>query len=211
MNNPNQHLAILIDEINRGNISKIFGELITLIEISKRELIYTDLPYSSKSFTVPKNLSIIATMNTADKSIAPIDTALRRRFDFIEMLPKAELLNNNIDGVNVQKVLKAINIRIEYLYDRDHIIGHAYFMDIKNFNELVKVMKDKIIPLLGEYFYEDWENIKLVLNNNFIDIKKSDNEYLKNIQNKISNKRIYEINQDSFTIENFQKIYSQDE
>ena len=206
--NPNQHFAILIDEINRGNVSKIFGELITLIEISKREVVYTDLPYSGESFTVPKNLSIIATMNTADKSISPIDTALRRRFDFIEILPKAELLNNDIEGINMQKVLTAINIRVEYLYDRDHIIGHAYFMGIKNFNDLVKVMKDKIIPLLAEYFYENWENIKLVLNNDFIDIKKSDNEYLKNIQNKICDKRIYEINQDSFTIENFQKIYN---
>ncbi|EUB24905.1 McrB family protein, partial [Fusobacterium sp. CM22] len=174
----NNEYVFIIDEINRGNISKIFGELITLIETTKRagkkECISTKLPYSKEEFTVPDNVYIIGTMNTADRSIALMDTALRRRFYFEEMLPNYDLLKDIFvedEGVkvNIGAMLKAINERIEYLYDREHTIGHAVFLELNENNDIDKlenIFKKSVIPLLQEYFYEDYDKIRLILGDN---------------------------------------------
>lgn len=179
--NPSRQYAMVIDEINRGNISKIFGELITLVEVDKREgakhPLTATLPYSGAPFSVPSNVDVIGTMNTADRSLALVDTALRRRFEFIESMPKPSVLagtivtHNGVD-INIEQMLTMLNKRIEALYDRDHTVGHAYFTSIKDlpetdrFNGLKTVFKNKIIPLLEEYFFEDWQKIRLVLGDN---------------------------------------------
>lgn len=155
---------LIIDEINRGNISKIFGELITLIEEDKRGKISVTLPYSQKAFSVPENLYIIGTMNTADRSIATIDIALRRRFYFEEMMPNSTLVATNVEGINLQSVMNNLNRKIQALLDRDHQIGHAYFMNILNKRQLENVWYSKILPLLNEYFYGDWCKLKLLVN-----------------------------------------------
>ncbi|EBF5477766.1 AAA domain-containing protein [Campylobacter jejuni] len=192
-NNPSEKpelkpYIIIIDEINRGNVSKIFGELITLIEPSKRigesEELKVTLPYSGKKFGVPKNVYILGTMNTADRSITSLDTALRRRFEFVEMMPDVSKLSMDCEGINLQELLKAINTRIEYLLDREKTIGHAFFVSVENLEDLKKVFQNKIIPLLQEYFYNDYALINAVLNDNdMIFEDKKDDKYLQKIKN----------------------------
>ena len=223
-NRKSEKRVLIIDEINRGNISKIFGELITLIEPSKRlgadDEIMVELPYSKEKFGVPSNLYIIGTMNTADRSIALMDTALRRRFEFVEMMPQPELLKDikiikNGDGADIKlnEMLKTINDRIEYLYDRDHTIGHAYFMSLKDgadIEELASIFKNKILPLLQEYFYDDWEKIRLVLGDSqFIKEKKPANALFKSGTDYINDKILYKIDKEAFYDEqNYLKIYN---
>jgi 5-methylcytosine-specific restriction protein B len=184
---PDQRFAMVIDEINRGNISKIFGELITLIEADKREgaenAIAVTLPYSGESFSVPPNVDIIGTMNTADRSLALLDTALRRRFDFVPVLPDARdeegaplsglrvTLGEQV--IDIPRMLSVINQRVEALYDRDHSIGHAYFTPLAKVPDgeerliaLSQIFSNRIVPLLEEYFFEDWQKIRLVLADN---------------------------------------------
>ena len=170
INNRKRNYVLIIDEINRGNIAKIFGELITLIEESKRigrdDEATVTLPNSGEEFGVPDNLYIIGTMNTADRSIALLDTALRRRFDFVEMMPDSRLVPEDVGDVDCRKLLEAMNERIRFLLDREHQIGHTYLMNVKNMDSLATTFKNKIVPLLQEYFYDNWEKIDLVLNRN---------------------------------------------
>ncbi|MBF7067950.1 AAA family ATPase [Campylobacter volucris] len=212
--NTTKNFIIIIDEINRGNVSKIFGELITLIEPSKRigelEELKVRLPYSGEEFGVPKNVYIIGTMNTADRSITSLDTALRRRFEFVEMIPDVSKLSINCEGVNLQELLKAINTRIEYLLDREKTIGHAFFIGVENLNDLKNVFQNKIIPLLQEYFYNDYALIDAVLNKNGM-LEKQDinNNYLKNMTEFTENdKIIYKFSDSQKWVQTtFEKIY----
>lgn len=222
---PEHKYVIIIDEINRGNISKIFGELITLIEQSKR--LFTNnnehpkqviLPYSKKPFGVPKNLYILGTMNTADKSIALLDSALRRRFSFTEMLPNSKVVDQNIsiENIDVKELFETINSRIEFLIDNDHTIGHSYFLKLKD-NQSIKglalLFKNEIIPLLTEYFYGDFEKIQLVLGENKDWKHKDSNRFFikKSSQQKIlfgrdeavegyDEKEVFELNKDLFGV-----------
>ena len=189
---PGHRYAMFIDEINRGNISKIFGELITLLEPDKRARYDKDgnriggmeltLPYSGDLFGVPENLDVYGAMNTADRSIALLDTALRRRFEFEELMPDADIIpgadgaGNIEDGeggsIDLQQLLESMNQRIRFLLDREHMIGHSYFMDIEVFADLRRVLTRKVLPLLQEYFYEDWSRIQLVLRDRIGDDRK---------------------------------------
>jgi Cdc6-like AAA superfamily ATPase len=171
--NPSKSYALFIDEINRGNVASIFGELITLIEDDKRlgtinELMAV-LPYSREEFSIPQNLYIIGTMNTADRSVEALDTALRRRFTFMEMRPDRSLVPEPAGmAVDLKRLFDVINARIEQLLDHDHCIGHAYFMGMKDINDLRLVFANKIIPLLREYFYGNPAKVGMVLGERFV-------------------------------------------
>ena len=205
--------VLIIDEINRGNISRIFGELITLIEDSKRqgadEELSVTLPYSKKEFSVPSNVYIIGTMNSSDRSLTGLDIALRRRFTFIEMPPKPELLNDVVvESLNIGELLKVINQRIEVLLDRDHCIGHANFMSLKEQptrEHLADIFKQKIIPQLQEYFFDDWAKINLVFFNNGMliedDTLKINSLFPSNFEQELGysdEKKIWKINNKAF-------------
>lgn len=198
--------VFIIDEVNRGNISKIFGELITLIEETKRagapEAMEATLPYSGEPFSVPNNVYLLGTMNTADRSIALMDTALRRRFEFVEMMPNSEVLESlgvgtiavGDDELHVAKMLDVINERIEYLFDREHTIGHAFFTKLANdpsIDTLASIFEKNVIPLLQEYFYEDYEKIQLVLGDNE---KEDENKFI--LDKKVEIKQIFKGNPD---------------
>lgn len=198
--NTEPHVFI-IDEINRGNISKIFGELITLIESTKRagmsESASAILPYSGDEFSVPSNVYILGTMNTADRSIALMDTALRRRFQFIEMMPDSDVLRkihaDKVEDLDVAAVLDKINERITFLYDREHTIGHAFFTGLKDDASLAKlqsIFEKSVIPLLQEYFYEDYQKIQFVLGDN----AKSDDSLKFILDEKVVAKNIFKGN-----------------
>ena len=210
----NERYVFIIDEINRGNIARIFGELITLLEPSKREGnkegLSAILSYSGDTFSVPKNVYIIGTMNTADKSLVSLDAALRRRFVFEEMMPNYDLLSDDVEGVDLQELVKAINERIEVLYDRDHVIGHSYLMKVDSLEALNSAFKDSIIPLLQEYFLDDFEKIGQVLSlsgkaseSAFVSEKK----YHQQFQNIPKHK--YTMNEGPFDKEDFISLYPQ--
>ena len=212
-----KNFVLIIDEINRGNVSSVFGELITLIEKDKRagadEELSVTLPYSKEIFSVPQNVYIIGTMNTADRSIEALDTALRRRFSFTDMPPKPELIktvgslkstNGKLGDINVVKILKTINNRIEKLIDKDHKIGHSYFLNISNKQDLKDTFRDKVIPLLEEYFFGDFGKISLVLGSSFISKESTDgvkfatsNDYDSSIANDLLERSVYEITKEN--------------
>ena len=166
--------VFIIDEINRGNVSQIFGELITLIEDDKRigkpEVLYIDLPYSKQPFAVPPNLYILGTMNTADRSVEALDIALRRRFVFEPKMPEPDILKMTDDGIDLPLMLAKLNNRLRILKDSDHTIGHAWLWGVKNVGELRGVFGNKILPLLQEYFYNDYEKLGLVLGDSFFQL-----------------------------------------
>ena len=176
-NDPEHEYLLVIDEINRANIAKVFGELITLIEDDKRleqeHEITVQLPYSKETFGVPENLLILGTMNTADRSIALLDIALRRRFTFVEQMPNPSLLET-VEGLDLGVLLDQLNRRITVLLGRDYQIGHSYLMGIDGLEALHFAWYRKIIPLLQEYFYNDWERLQAVIGSHFVKIVEID-------------------------------------
>lgn len=212
---PDKTFVLVIDELNRGNVANIFGELITLLEEDKRlqmlHALQVQLPYSKTLFALPPNLYLIATMNTTDRSIEQLDMALRRRFSFIEMLPDSILLSENVEGVNLQLMHQQINERIGILLDDHHLIGHAYFMNISTLNELQELFKTQIIPLLLEYFYGDFGKIGLILGKDFLSIKKVEYNHFANFDyeglDRAWDKPIYTIKDFPLPKEAYQNIY----
>ena len=223
--------VLIIDEINRGNISKILGELITLLEPSKRkgekEALEVKLPYSQEPFSVPNNLYIIGTMNTADRSIALLDTALRRRFEFVEMMPNSkELEKVSCDNgkIDLKELLNAMNNRIEFLLDRERTIGHSFFFEKAvnkrndsyglTLTDLKAVFKNKILPLLQEYFYDDYAKINAVLNDNGMLESKTMRDMEISLSDDFvdTDKRVWKITGSSkWDIKTFQTIYNNTE
>lgn len=213
---PNNKYALFIDEINRGNVSAIFGELITLIEETKRagneDAVEITLPYSKDKFSVPNNVYIIGTMNTADRSVEALDTALRRRFSFIEMQPEPNILvDSEYKDVDLKQLLVTINQRIEVLIDKDHQIGHSYFIGIRSLEDLKNTFRDKIIPLLEEYFYGDFGKIGLVLGGNFIYPEENNAKFPKNFtyENEfLEDKKLYHfIPSENWNVRSFISVY----
>ncbi len=210
VNSPKNYVLI-IDEINRGNVSAIFGELITLLEKDKRagndEELSVLLPYSKTRFTVPKNVFVIGTMNTADRSVESLDTALRRRFSFREIAPQPSVISKvgsgtgfTENGVDLTQLLVVINNRIELLIDKDHKIGHAYFLGIESESDLIQVFENKVIPLLEEYFFGDFGKIGLVLGDSFVEKKPTENTqfarftaYDNGIYDDLANREVFRI------------------
>jgi 5-methylcytosine-specific restriction endonuclease McrBC GTP-binding regulatory subunit McrB len=216
---PNHNYALLIDEINRGNVASIFGELITLIEEDKRKgapnELRAQLPYSRQEFVVPGNLYIIGAMNTADRSVEALDTALRRRFTFVAFPPQPELVQQpgNLE-VDLRRLLIKINARIEKLLDKDHCIGHSYFMGIAKANdplgELCNIFATKILPLLEDYFYGDPAKIGMVLGDRFVTRKDETIEWAAGDwgMDEFEERRVYAL-QDPMTlkVEDFRAVY----
>ncbi len=197
-----RRFVLIIDEINRGNIASIFGDLITLIEENKREgqteALKLVLPYSKTYFCVPPNLHIIGTMNTADRSVESLDAALRRRFTFVESKPQPELLQNaSVSGVDLGRMLSTINQRISILLDDDHAIGHSYFLEVETLAELKSVFSNKILPLLQEYFYGDFGKIGLVLGKEFLKEEKFSSDVFADFEyeymHELTDKKVYQI------------------
>ena len=213
-----KRFVLIVDEINRGNIAKIFGELITLIEESRRigqaDATEVTLPYSKKSFGVPDNLYLIGTMNTADRSIQLLDTALRRRFAFVEMMPEPEHkgISMDVEGVDCQKMLKTMNARITTLLDREHQIGHTYLLGIDTMEKLSDAFRNRIFPLLQEYFFDDWSKIRAVLGANSFVSEQDAADLLPGSEQADEDGKIYErlpVNDNRWEKpEEYQKIYS---
>jgi hypothetical protein len=215
---PDHNYALFIDEINRANVSSVFGELITLIEEDKRlrsqNALTVTLPYSRSEFGVPNNLYLIGTMNTADRSVEALDTALRRRFSFVEMEPDRSLLPEDVGGINLRKLLSVMNSRLQRLTDRDHRIGHAYFINVTEddvANELRAIFRNQVIPLMQEYFYGDWSRIGLVLGSRFVIIAVQESEFASfpsDTYSEYEDRKVYQISDsEGWEIGDFQSIY----
>lgn len=217
--------VLIIDEINRGNIANIFGELISLIETDKRagmpEAMRVALPYSKDKFSVPPNVYLLGTMNTADRSIEALDLALRRRFNFIELQPQPHLIARQharalTAGIHLERMLKVMNERIELLLNKDYCIGHAYFMDLHNLEQIKAVFEHRIIPLLKEYFFGDYAKIGLVLGQAFLKARKLNPmdvfaDFEHEYAHELADKQLYEIRaMEELTEVDFIRIYQRE-